>query len=158
MLTLLNQYGKLGVEMLQQAVESVSATHKTQRSIRYEASVQDEDFYQLAFFARGFFSAMETGRGPRRSTTPGGFNENLEDWMRARGIGSDLDEKKFKNLAKFLAYKINKEGDATHKKGGRVVYTPTVKKLLDEITCAVKQEFVASTITRIKHGFSTQPA
>lgn len=157
MLTILNQYGKLGVELLQQAVEPVSATHKTQRSIRYEASMRD-DFYRLSFFARGFFSAMETGRGPRKSSTPGGFNENLEDWMRARGIGSDLSEKKFKNLAKFLAYKINKEGDDTYKKGGRIVYTPTIKKIIDEVRRAVTQEFVASTVTRIKHGFSTQQA
>jgi hypothetical protein len=154
---ILNNYGKLGVIALKESVQKVSATHNTENSIRYEVT-KTADLYTLAYYARAFFSAMETGRGPRKSTTYGDFDTSMEDYMRARGIGNDLSEKKFKQLAKFLTYKINKEGDTTYKKGGRVVYSPIITKLIAEIKRAVTHDLIHSTITRIKNGFSPNTA
>jgi hypothetical protein len=151
--TLLDKYGRLGVHGLQGAVHPLSATGETERSIRYEVSKSGQ-LYDLTFYARKFFGAIETGRGPRKSNQYSGFDDGMYEYMLARGIGADLPEKKRRQLAKFLAYKINKEGDDTFKKGGRIVYSPFITKLIAEIKQAVAQELIHSTITRIKNGFN----
>jgi hypothetical protein len=124
---ILNAYGQLGVEGLRQRVPK--ATGKTAASIQYEV-----DFNRLRIFARDFFLTLETGRGPRKSSAYQGFDENLLEWMKARGIGADLSEKKRKQLARFFSFKINKEGDATFKSGGKDVYSDFMDKFVEELS------------------------
>lgn len=138
---ILTQYGLIGVEALRDDVSRVSATNKTQDSIRFEVSSQD-NVHRLVFFARKYFSALETGRGPRKSSEDSGFKDEMYEYMQARGIGQDLPEKKRKALAKFLVLKINLEGDKTFKKGGRVVYSPTLQRIIFELTKALKEDRV----------------
>ncbi len=142
---ILNHYGKLGVTALKQDVQKVSATGKTAESIRYEVE-SEKDFDTLRYLGRKFFKAIETGRGPRKSNEYQEFDVSMYEYMQARGIGSDLPEKKRKQLAKFLAYKINKEGDQTYKKGGRIVYSETLSKLVEELTQALKKDVVRNYI------------
>lgn len=149
---ILNKYGLIGVEALKQDVQKVSATRKTEQSIRYEVKLKDL-ITSLTFYGRQFFSTLETGRGPRKSSTYGGFDDSLLEYMKARGIGADLSEKKRKNLAKFIALKINREGDQTFKKGGRIVYSQTLTKLVDELTKAVKDDIRVYYAKRIVNGF-----
>lgn len=145
----LNNYGVLGVELLKSKIRPLNATGKTERSISYKVTSNNESD-TLTIFAREFLSALETGRGPRRSATESGFQDGLEEWMRARGIGADLNEKQFKNLAKFFRWKINKEGDKTYKKGGRMVYSDDLDKFIESLKEAVKKDFVLSFRNNLK--------
>lgn len=145
---ILTDYGKLGVEALRQDVQKVSATGKTADSIRFEVAVENGAI-TLRFLGRQFFKAIETGRGPRKSSTYQEFDLNLLDYMKARGIGAGLPEKKLKQLAKFLAYKINKEGDSVFKQGGRIVYSPTLSKLVSELKRAITQDFKKFVVNHI---------
>jgi hypothetical protein len=151
--TILNEYGILGVKAIQTVLRPESATGDTVRSIRFEVKVKDT-ITSLIIFGRKFLGAMETGRGPRTSSEYQEYDKSLLKWMGARGIGADLPQKKKEQLARFLAYKINKEGDDLHKSGGRVLYTPVIEKLEKEITDRITQDFIQSTITRIKDGFN----
>lgn len=158
-LDILNQYGKLGVDAIQSDVAPLSATGKTKRSVHHTVD-QKGDISTLQILARQFFSAMETGRGPRKSSTYGGFDKGLEDYLNARGLQSKVSKGGIKYWkigeswvsAKSLAHKINKEGDKTFRMGGRVVYSPTIAKLVQEITTAVRKDFIHSSITRIKNA------
>ena len=136
----LTDYGKIGVMALRHDVKKVSATGKTADSIRFEISVSGGEI-TMTFLGRKFFKAIETGRGPRKSNAYGEFDLSLLEYMKARGIGADLSDKKQKQLAKFIAYKINKEGDSVYKKGGRIVYSETLTKLASEIKGAITSDF-----------------
>lgn len=124
---ILTAYGQAGVKMLQNLVPK--ATGKTARSIEYIVVPN-----RLRIVGREFFETLETGRGPRKSSKEGGFKDNLLEWMKARGIGSDLSEKKRKQLARFFAWKINKEGDTTFKAGGRSIYSMQVDAFVEELS------------------------
>lgn len=145
----LDNYGKLGVAALKQDVDKVSATGKTAASIRYEV-VQKDTMQSLVIYGRQFFKALETGRGPRKSNQYQEFDVSMYEYMQARGIGSDLPEKKRKQLARFLAWKINKEGDKTYKAGGRIVYSPTLTRIIKELTEAVKKDVIGMFISEIR--------
>jgi hypothetical protein len=162
---ILNQYGKLGVEAIQEDVAPLSATGKTKRSVHHTVE-QKKEIYTLRILARKFFSAIETGRGPRKSVEYGGFDKGLEEYLNARGLETKVSKNGVKYWkignswvsAKSLAHKINKEGDKTFRMGGRVVYSPTIAKLVQEIKGAVAKDFIHASITRIKNGFSSQPS
>lgn len=154
---LLNNYGKLGVEALKQDVQKVSATGQTAESLRYEVTKKDT-VQSLTFYARAFFKALETGRGPRKSSEYQEYDKRLEEYLTTRGIESKVSKSGIKYFklgkswmsAKGLAYKINKEGDSVYKKGGRVVYTPTIQRLIEEITAAVKKDTIGMFIAEIR--------
>jgi len=132
----LEQQGKKGVEIVRAAVSKYSATGETERSIEYKS-----DATSLQILAREFIIAMETGRGPRQSSSDGGFKDKMLKYMQARGIGADLDQKKKDALAKFLVLKINREGDRLYKKGGgRDVYTSAVEKFAEDLIQAVSRD------------------
>ena len=146
---MLEAYGKLGVELLRNAVTPFDATGKTKASIRYVAT---ED--RLLIFGRQFFKALETGRGPRVSSEYSGFDNSLLEYINAKGIGSELDQKGKERLAKFMAYKINKEGDRTYKRGGRQVYSDELEKFIDELKGKVMKETVKKVSLNIKEWLS----
>jgi hypothetical protein len=124
---LLDAYGRAGVELIRQVVPK--ATGKTAQSIEYEVYPN-----RLVIYARAFFTALETGRGPRKSDEYQGFDKSLLEWMKAKGIGGELNEKKQKQLARFLSYKINQRGDRTFRSGGKTVYSQVVDKFIQELS------------------------
>ena len=140
----LKEYGTKGEEVLRTSIAHLRATGSTEESIRSEVTPTS-----LSLFGRGFFSTLETGRGPRKSSQPGDFQDNMLAYMRARGIGSGLSDKKKKQLARFLTWKINKEGDKTHKAGGRQVYSQALNKFVDELKEAVKKDLREEYILEI---------
>jgi hypothetical protein len=142
-------FGLQGVLALRHDVEKVSATGKTADSIRFEIAIEANGNISLTFYARQFFKALETGRGPRKNSEYQEYDLSLYEYMQAKGIGADLPEKKRKQLAKFLAYRINKEGDEVFKSGGRVVYSPTLTKLASEIKRGITQDFIKFNIRNI---------
>lgn len=135
-------FGLQGVTALRHDVEKVSATGKTADSIRFEIEIENGGkVIILRFLGRQYFKAIETGRGPRKNSTYQEYDLSMYEYMQARGIGADLPEKKRKQLAKFLAYRINRDGDSVFQSGGRVVYSPTLTKLASEIKRAITQDF-----------------
>lgn len=141
------------VQSIQNDVENVSATGKTKNSVHFMVNRTNTGF-ELLVVGRKFFSALETGRGPRTSSDYGGFEVNLEEWMDARGIGADLSPKKKKNLARYLALKINREGDSVYKKGGREVYSDNLDLLIQKLMNDIKSQFKNYVIKEIKDGFN----
>lgn len=155
---LLTEYGKLGVLALRTDVEKVSATRKTLDSIRFEVFKDSENNYSLKLIGRGYFKALETGRGPRRESSYSQFDFNLEDWLKAKGFPSKKSKSGtvYYNLggdnwfsAKSLAWKINKEGDSVYRKGGREVYSETLIKLAQELKRAITSDFRQFIISEI---------
>jgi len=149
----LDRFGRLGVSALRESLSGVRATGETERSIHYTIQTK-QDIISLVYYGRNYFKALETGRGHAKQSGDSGdgnFKERIYRWMIARGIGSDLPEKKRKQLAAFFVYKINKEGDSIYKHGGRVNYSPVINKLVAEIKEAVKNDYIHSAITRIHH-------
>jgi hypothetical protein len=145
----LKLFGMQGVLALRNDVNKVSATGKTADSIRFEISVEANGNMSLTFYGRKYFKALETGRGPRKSSEYQEYDVSMYEYMLARGIGADLPEKKRKQLARFLTLKINKEGDSVFKRGGRVVYSPTITKLAEEVKRAILQDFAKLYIREI---------
>lgn len=126
---ILKEEVKKGVDIVKQQVAKYSATNKTVNSI--EGTSDDKS---LQIFGRAFIEAMETGRGPRKSSDDGGFKDSMLEYVKARGMGLGLSEKQQENLAKFLVLKINREGDQLYRLGGgRDVYTKAVEKFAEEL-------------------------
>ena len=151
---ILNDYGALGVKALKDDVSKVSATHKTERSIRYEVE-GNESVDRLIIYARAYFSAIETGRGPRKSTQYQEYDKSLLEYMEARGLVSGLTQKQKESKAKSLAWYINKHGDKTYREGGRIVYSKTMDKLVKELTEAIKKDFKDFYVREIRNAFKT---
>lgn len=126
---ILKEEVKKGVDIVKQQVAKYSATNKTVNSI--EGTSDDKS---LQIFGRAFIEAMETGRGPRKSSDDGGFKDSMLEYVKARGMGLGLSEKQQENLAKFLVLKINREGDQLYRLGGgRDVYTKAVEKFAEDL-------------------------
>lgn len=153
--TTLNNYGRLAVEVLQLDVHNLSATGKTERSINYKIE-SDTDTDRLLLLARPFFSALETGRGPRKSSQYKEYDKSLLEYMEARGLLSGLTKKQKESRAKSLAWYINKHGDKTYREGGREVYSKHLDKLVRELKEALKKDFKQYSINEIRKSFSTK--
>jgi len=146
--TILNQQGPRAVEIVQRAVISVSATNKTRNSVGYQV-ISDSTSDTLILWARDFFSLLESGRGPRKSSVQGDFKENMEEWMVARNIGAGLSVKKRAQLARFLTLQINKYGDKTYQAGGRQVYSDALNKFVEELADLLTEELGNNYLTEI---------
>lgn len=120
-------------------VRRFSATGKTLQSIKYELF---QDGGQIV--ANKSIVFIERGRGPAKKSTPKWPWQTLLEWMKIRGIGTDLSEKRRESLAKFIKYKINQEGTRTWKKGrGEVVnnvYTDVVEELSNDVERVLTKE------------------
>jgi hypothetical protein len=155
--TTLTKFGKRGVHEIKADVARVSATGESAKSVRYEV-ISDDDTDRLRIVARPYFSTIETGRGPRKSNQDGGFKDKMLDYMKRKGIGADLTEKKRAQLAKFLVYRINKEGDKTYKSGGRTIYSDGLLKLVEDLKKELAKDFLKDTTAKIKGFFNTKKA
>lgn len=146
MLELYKKLAEQGEDVLRGAVEKVSATGETKKSIH--STVNPDGFTLLA---RGFFETMETGRGPRKGTEKAEFEGRMLKWMAARGIGAGLTDKKKKQLARFFTLRINRDGDKTHKQGGREVYSKELGAFIDQAIKEVTKEFVSEIMLDIRN-------
>ena len=160
----LTGYGALGVQLLKDSVRKVSATGKTEQSIRFVVE-KTANGYSLTIYGRSYFSALETGRGPRRSNTYGMFDVSLDEYLQAKGVATKTSKKGLKYYklgnswvtAKGLAHKINTQGDRLWQKGKgepvRDVYSSTLSKFVDELTKQVVKDYSKFYIKTIKDGF-----
>lgn len=140
MIEIIERYGQLGVELLKESIREVRATGKTEDSIEFKIQ-ETKDGYNLTFYGREYFKALETGRSPRKSTEYSGLDERLDEWMRVRGFQTKTSKKgtiyyKIGNnwyTGKSLAYMINKKGDKTYRDGGRQLYSDALDELMEEM-------------------------
>lgn len=161
----LTKYGVLGVSLLKNSVSRVSATGETEQSIRFEVTKENGKL-SLKLIGRAFFSALETGRGPRQGTSYEKFDVNLEDYMRAKGFPSKTSKTgiTYFNIGgywfsgKSLAWKINKDGDSLWRKGKgepvRDVYSSALQRLVDELMKDLTIDYAKLYIKTIKDGFN----
>ena len=144
--SVLTVYGSIGEQVLKDALDKVSATHKTVNSVRSEVtSTEKSDRLQL--LAREFTELLETGRKPTSKGPSSEMIEFLTDYANARGMDNP------KSAAWAIAKTINKEGDKTFRAGGRDVYTNVLNKFVEELKVECVKTFVGSTVNEIKQAF-----
>lgn len=146
MVQTLTVYGSIGEQVLKDAVDKVSATHKTVESIRSEVT-ETETTTRLQLLAREWFSLIEKGRKPTTKGPSPEMIKFLTEYAQARGMS------KPENAAWAIAKTINKEGDRTHRAGGRLVYTPELDKFVKEVIGAITKEFTGFYVNEIKQAF-----
>lgn len=141
----LKTYGQIGVKLLQQAVAPHDATGKTRASIRFESTK-----LSLKFFARNFFELLEKGIRPstKKPSKPStDMIKAMTEYATARG---------FKNPEKAawaISIKQLKEGDTTHKRGGRIVYSDDIETFKTELREELTKEFKAELKQEMKKEF-----
>lgn len=104
-----------------------TATNETGNSLRIEIN-QEGTKYKMRMFGRPFFMTVETGRKPTPEKKPSReFIDRIRLWCDARGI----DE----SAAWAIATKINKQGTALWRSGGREDrVTPAVNEFQSEVS------------------------
>jgi hypothetical protein len=150
---ILSSHGQAVVKDIRANLASTgtNATGKTSQSIQYE--VTEEGTHTILFvYGRPFVFTVETGRGPRKSSQSQNVKQRILEWMEAKGVGVGLDQVKKEALAKFLTWRINKEGTELHKKDGRkdVISNVVNESLYDEITADVLSRFSKAYLDNIK--------
>lgn len=145
---ILTTYGALGVEVLKQAIAQVEATGKTAQSIRFEVESSDTKD-RLLLIGRAFFELIEKGIRPSGKNPSPEMIKFLTEYAQARGMDNP------KSAAWGIAKTILKEGDKTHKAGGRLVYSPELVKFVEELKEVLTKEFKKGFVTQIKGAFKT---
>jgi len=107
---LLNREGASLVEALRESMETYgrNATGETSRSIEYIVK-EDEDNTTLTILGNSNLFELEDGRGPTRQGGSGVVKEKIREWIKAKGITSDLSED---SLVFLISRKIHREGYA----------------------------------------------
>lgn len=131
------------------------ASGKTQASMEVER-VSD---WHYILTGRPAFWTLERGRAGGR--VPRGFVGIIRQWILDKGIAVAAkpykrkpsprwspkytpQERGLRSMAGAIAYKIQKQGTALHRKGGRKdVYTPAIDKTINEVTKVLQTLFTA---------------
>jgi len=144
--TILETYGKLGVEVLKNAIASVDATGRTANSIKYETESTDKKD-RLLLIGRAYFELIEKGIRPSGKNPSPDMIKFMTEYAKARGMD------KPESAAWAISKTILKEGDKTHKQGGRIVYSDDLSKFVDELTNVLAKDFSKGFLTDIKGAF-----
>lgn len=136
------------------ASTGTNATGKTSSSIKYTVT-EEGQVITLFVFGREFVSTVETGRGPRRTTTYYAVSSNIRKWMDAKGAGIGLSEIKKAALARFITYRINKYGSKLYRDGGRgdIISNVVNGSLVSTITLAVLEAQAIKAMDEIEKTF-----
>jgi hypothetical protein len=144
---ILQVYGSIGEQVLKDALDKVSATHKTIQSIRSEVvSTETKDI--LRFIGREYIQLLEIGRKPTTKGPSPEMIEMLTDYARARGFD------KPESAAWAIAKTINKEGDRTFRMGGRDVYSSELNKFVEELKKECSKSFAGFYLSSVKNTFN----
>lgn len=137
--SVLNTYGQIAVDVLRQSIPD--ATGKTQQSLRYVVDEQEE---QLIIIGREFTSLLEKGRKPTKKNPSPEMIENLTDYARARGFENP------ERAAWAIAKKINRDGDKTHRQGGRVLWSDDLDNLVKNLAQDLAEDAAKEILKEIK--------
>lgn len=143
---ILNVYGAIGEQLLKDAIDQVSATHRTVQSIRYEVT-STETTDKLTFIGRKYIQALETGIRPTDKGPSSDMIEFLTEYARARGMEDP------ESAAWAMAKTIQAKGDRTFRIGGRDVYSKELNKFVEELKEEVKKTFRGNYLSEIKQTF-----
>ncbi len=143
---ILEVYGSVGEQLLKDAVDQVSATHRTVQSIRHEVT-SGETWDRVQWIGRKYIQALETGIRPTDKGPSSDMIEMLTEYARARGMDDP------KSAAWAMAKTIQREGDRTFRIGGRDVYSSELNKFVEELKEEIKKTFVGSYLSEIKQTF-----
>ncbi len=153
---ILTKYGQNVVADIRANLASTgtNASGKTSNSINYEITEEGTKI-TLDVYGKPFIWVVETGRGPRKTTQSYGVVQNIRQWMDQKGVGSQLSDAKKDSLAKFFTWRINKEGSALFKKGGRkdIISNVITDTLIGKISVEVINNFVKSFMDEIEISF-----
>lgn len=144
---ILKAYAPIGVDVVKKALEEVRATGKTINSVKAEVS-KNGSVDRLQILARPYTNRIEKGIGPTTKGPSAEMIASLTEYARARGMD------KPESAAWALAKKIQKEGDKTHKRGGRIVYSDDIDKFTKEVIGKVKNNWKVIFTSTIKNGFN----
>jgi len=144
--SILNTYGILGVETLKNAIASIDATGKTANSIRYETESTDKKD-RLLLIGRAYFELIEKGIRPSGKNPSPDMINFMTEYAKARGMD------KPESAAWAISKTILKEGDKTHKQGGRIVYSDELSKFVDELTKVLADDFRKGFVTQVTGAF-----
>lgn len=144
---ILTQYAPIGVRVVQQALQEVNATGKTIQSVKALVS-KEKEVDRLQILARPYTNRIEQGIGPTTKGPSSEMIKSLTEYARARGMD------KPESAAWGIAKKIQKEGDRTHKRGGRVVYSDDVDRFTEELKIACKKQAKIKFTSKIKNAFN----
>ena len=139
----LTTYGKIGVDVLRQAVAPYDVTGKTQASIKFAV---DEN--KLTFIAREYFQLLEKGRRPTTKKPSKEMIENLTEYAIARGFDNP------ERAAWAIATKLNRDGDKTHQRGGRVVYSDVMETFMKELKKEISEVYKKDVVDKFKRSFN----
>jgi len=137
----LTTYGQIGVNVLRNSIPNASG--KTRDSIRF---VVEED-ENLLLIGRKYFELLEKGRGPTSKNPSPEMIENLTEYARARGMENP------KSAAWAIAKKLNRDGDKTHRAGGRVLYSDVMDTFTQDLAKALKEDYGKTLSKEIKNAF-----
>lgn len=143
------------VEAIKRNMDSsdFNATNKTKNSLGFEVTNDDATVIGT-IFGNASLQWAETGRPPRTSTTDSGLSEKILQWIKARGIGSDLTEKGQQGLARFITLRINRLGTKLYQEGRtRDVYSSILEQLTKEIEKEIRFYIDKTIITTFKKTF-----
>lgn len=144
----LEQYGVIGVEVLKQAIADIEASGRTANSIRYEVTTSDTKD-RLTFYGRAYFDLIEKGIRPSGKNPSPGMIAFLTEYARNRGMENP------ESAAWAIAKTILKEGDKTHRQGGRVVYSDDLAKFVDELKQAIAKQVSKGFLTEVVGAFKS---
>jgi hypothetical protein len=144
----LEVYGSIGEQLLKDAIDQVSATHRTVQSIRFEVTSTDTTD-RLTFIGRKYIEALETGVSPTSKGPSSEMIELLTEYAQARGMEDP------KSAAWAMAKTIQAKGDRTFRIGGRDVYSSELNKFVEELKEEVKRTFVGNYISEIRQAFKS---
>lgn len=146
--SVLTTYGQIGVSIMQEAVRPLSATGKTVRSIRYEIqNVFNSEQLGLFFYARDFFALLERGIKPSQKRPSKEMIDSLTEYAKARGMQNP------KKAAWAIAINQLKEGDTTHRKGGRELFSQDLQNMLKNLSEDLAKDYSIALAGNIKKQF-----
>lgn len=142
----LEAYGPIGVQVLQDAIAGIEASGKTAESIRYEVtSTETKD--SLTIYGRKYFDLIEKGIRPSGKNPPPEMIQMLTKYAKARGM------KDPEKAAWGIAKTILKEGDKTYREGGRIVYSDDLSKFVEELKTYATKTFAKGYLTEVTGAF-----
>lgn len=142
--SVLKTYGQIGVKVLQQAVAPHDATGRTRESIRYEV---DDKSTKLSFFAREFFELLEKGIRPSTKKPSAEMIKFMTEYAEARGFANP------KKAAWAISINQLKQGDKTHRTGGRIVYSDDMDTFVKELRNELAKDFKKDLTRQYKEAF-----
>lgn len=146
---ILQVYASIGEQVMKDALDQVSATNKTVMSVRSEV-ISSETKDSLKIYARKYVELLEKGRGPTSKNPSPEMIQLLTEYAQARGM------EKPESAAWAMAKKMNKEGDRTFRRGGRIVYSAELNKFVEELKAECTKVFKGSFLREVKNTWQQQ--